>query len=66
MRPKWTNALTTMVFWAKIAVFGGFSELLADGHLDGHTDGHTDGWTHPLTEMRGRIKRQKERHRLYG
>ena len=45
----------SMVFPARIPVFGGFAELLMDGHMHELTDGQTDGGTHILIEMRGRI-----------
>ena len=37
IRPKWIYYMTTMVFRARIAVFGGISELLTDGHTYGPT-----------------------------
>ena len=61
--------MTTILFPARIAVFGGFSELLMHGHMDGRTYEHAlfrDARTHLKSEKgslrwKGGKKERKKR-----
>ena len=57
--------MTTMFFWARIAIFGGFSKLVTDGRTYGRTDVHMDGrmdipsYRDPSTRVKTRGKEEE-------
>ena len=50
MRPTGDQYTTTMFILAQIAVFGGFSIMLTDGHMDGRTE--NDSFKLPCSKFR--------------